>query len=495
MKKQFTFGLTVLALSLAVQTLGVYALPKMHIDENKYDLSNEILEENYRVLIPARDVFEKLGYSLEWENKNLIIKNDNNVIKLEMGSNFAYLNNSKIALSTAPKIIKNTAYVPLNLVELAIDKKTQVQWSKTDQILNINTVNKDENINISNLETIQYENDLLIDQAIEKATKRNSQLKSLNATLNLIEKERDRLNKNFGNLVTNPPNNSTYYPDSIRENSSTVRSLNKTLEDLPYNKEIQEDSIKLIIYNSFKTINESQNDIALLDKTIALKKQSFDQLTISKNLGMTSDYTLENAKLELDSLNDQKSMLEQGLEIEFVTLNHLIGNDPDSRYNVTFEYEYEPLEDQKLEGYIASRKASDPLVKLAENEVSLAQYNLNIYGMTAGSYMESYESKQNTLAEANRKLTDAKDSVEKKIRTTYGSIKQLETNIVNNSISITQAKKDYEVTLAKYNTGGATKLQLDMAELNILNAENSLIKNQNNHFLLVYRFNRPHLIQ
>jgi outer membrane protein TolC len=102
---------------------------------------------------------------------------------------------------------------------------------------------------------------------------------------------------------------------------------------------------------------------------------------------------------------------------------------------------------------------------------------------------------QSDLATAQRALKDAQDNMEKKIRTSYNNVLQLQEMSKTYQRAITQAIADYNSALVSYNSGFATEYQVKQAKLGIINAEKNLDDNKLNIAMLEFQLEHPYLLQ
>lgn len=74
--------------------------------------------DNGRIVVPFRPVFEKLGLSIDWNQTTGTITGTKEglTITLQLGSKQASVNGVITQLSVAPKLINNSTYIPLRFV-------------------------------------------------------------------------------------------------------------------------------------------------------------------------------------------------------------------------------------------------------------------------------------------------------------------------------------------------------------------------------------------
>lgn len=101
---------------------------KIIIDDvnQSYDQMPVII--NDRTLVPLRGIFEALGAKVEWvdETKTILGSKGQKTVVLQVESTSAVMNNKKITLDVAPKIINSRTMVPVRFISEALG--AEVEW-------------------------------------------------------------------------------------------------------------------------------------------------------------------------------------------------------------------------------------------------------------------------------------------------------------------------------------------------------------------------------
>lgn len=95
---------------------------------------------NGRALLPLRELLGSLKVAvdggIQWDDsaKSITINDGSNNIFLQIGSNYAKVNNTPIVIDAAPMIYKNRAYIPVRFISQSLDK--MVAWDNgTENVL------------------------------------------------------------------------------------------------------------------------------------------------------------------------------------------------------------------------------------------------------------------------------------------------------------------------------------------------------------------------
>lgn len=91
--------------------------------------------ENGRTLVPVRIISETLGYKVTWNERSQSVKisGNNKNILMPINSKSAKVNNQKIELDVAAKIINNRTFVPVRFI--AENLGTTVDWDTENRVV------------------------------------------------------------------------------------------------------------------------------------------------------------------------------------------------------------------------------------------------------------------------------------------------------------------------------------------------------------------------
>ena len=103
------------------------------------DLTMPPIIINGYTLVPAREVFEKLGASVDYKKDlgQVYINFENNIVIICIDTNIAYINGEKHIMDTESKIINSKLMIPVRFVSSALG--FDVQWDNTKRTIEINS--------------------------------------------------------------------------------------------------------------------------------------------------------------------------------------------------------------------------------------------------------------------------------------------------------------------------------------------------------------------
>lgn len=114
MKKLLVFAIAVVALSV-----NAFAATEVNVVVDKTPVEQKgVIVEN-RTLVPVRGVFEKMGYTAEYdaETKTATLKKGSDVLKFTAGENYFTYNDKKIETEVPQQIIEGRFMLPLRAIE------------------------------------------------------------------------------------------------------------------------------------------------------------------------------------------------------------------------------------------------------------------------------------------------------------------------------------------------------------------------------------------
>lgn len=114
--KKLKFSISAfLSIVMLVSVLTV--LPTQMYAQQSYELDNGIMLKG-RTKLPVRDLFKKIGATVDWEQKEkrIVIAKGDKKIALVIGSKQATVNNKTISLDVPATIIDGSTYVPVRFV-------------------------------------------------------------------------------------------------------------------------------------------------------------------------------------------------------------------------------------------------------------------------------------------------------------------------------------------------------------------------------------------
>ena len=86
-----------------------------------------------RTLVPARGVFEELGYQVDWdsETSSAIVAGNDVTIRIPLGSTTLYKNDKEVTIDVPAQMINSRTMIPLRAISRALN--LQVEWDSASK--------------------------------------------------------------------------------------------------------------------------------------------------------------------------------------------------------------------------------------------------------------------------------------------------------------------------------------------------------------------------
>ena len=317
------------------------------------------------------------------------------------------------------------------------------------------------------LETLTYE------EAEEKTLRNNSTLKNLSASMKLAE----------SNLDLSYTETSA---DSGTDFSNLISFLNSkaSYENSELSKVSQEESIKHSLKESYINMIKTQREISLGELQLETDKMNLDISKAKLKAGKISQSEYDSLELSYNTEKEQLETKKENLELNYVSLNILMGTDTTKRYNFVMPAVYEPFElDIPVESYINSKTAESNSVIQAKKSYESTKQTSKLTSATS-SAVNGYQSAQNSLNSAQMSYEDTKDKVYESLYNKYNSIIENEKNYASALEELKLLQSDFLRTQVKYLNGKVSKYELISAQYKLAEKENSLLNSVYEHMLL-----------
>ncbi len=358
-----------------------------------------------------------------------------------------------------------TVFSPISAYAAQTETTAETTVSQTDLTESYSTLIS--SVYDDELETLTYE------EAEEKTLRNNSTLKNLSASMKLAE----------SNLDLSYTETSA---DSGTDFSNLISFLNSkaSYENSELSKVAQEESIKHSLKESYINMIKSQREIALGELQLETDKMNLDISKAKLKAGKISQSEYDNLELSYNTEKEQLETKKENLELNYVSLNILMGMDVSKRYNFVMPAVYEPFElDIPVESYINAKTAESNSVIQAKKSYENTKQTSKLTPI-ASSTVNSYQSAQNSLNSAQMSYEDTKDKVYESLYNKYNSIIENEKNYASALEELKLLQEDFQRIQVKYLNGKVSQYELISAQYKLAEKENSLLNSVYEHMLL-----------
>ena len=325
---------------------------------------------------------------------------------------------------------------------------------------------KEIRVNKNNERIIDY------DEAIEMATKENSSLKEISDTIDFIDYSRSMMYRD--NTLPELPDNGNYLVTAARfQKLIAVNGLNTQEKNLGISEDLTKLSIEAAVKSSMTTITALEKNYKLAKDALEIGKEQLSQTSTMYRMGMVSQIDYEKAMKEIANKEQELKQIELSIKQEYNSFRKLIGLKEDENFEIEYDIDFEPVEEiTDMESYINTKIKTDLGLKIERANLDATEYGLNMFVDTGDG--TEYEKRKLDNINAERSYKDNVKAKGNSIRNAYIGLKNSETERKVLESKLAQAKADFETAKVNYQVGNITKLNYDMANLAVIQAEVAL---------------------
>lgn len=331
--------------------------------------------------------------------------------------------------------------------------------------------------------------DLTVDQAIEKAIAYSRNLKNLDESQDIAE---------IDEMVTRYAWQSSLDATSTVSYSIALRNLTNSLRNYDADKEVEKEKIEYNIKQLFYGLKDAERSLELYDEGIELSKRQLEIYKVMLKVGKLSQVEYDAQVTTHENLVASKLSLENSMAAAFRSLNQLMGESVNKKYNIIVDdIEFTPVSSTlDLDTTIARALASNQTVKELEDTVDIAKYTSDTYGYrgSTGVTTSDKESIDSQYNQANRGLSDTKTALTAAITSVYDNIKNTESAYAQNKAELKNMEDQLTVKETQLKLGKITQIELDQFKYSIEQLEAQMNSSARSYDLLVMQFNNSNLV-
>lgn len=245
-------------------------------------------------------------------------------------------------------------------------------------------------------------------------------------------------------------------------------------------------SVKNLVYSIF----ELNDNIDLLEKSIAKQENDVEIANVKFALNMITENDVSNAKSTLEnsrlSLNSAKDTL-IGLE---VSLKQIMGFDVNDELVIERpEYLLEELVVEDVDKIIDDSLATNTSVISAKMQYKQKENNYILATKTSFLLKDEKKDAKRDFEDAEFRLNNEVSSIKKNLKILYNQVKDAENGINISKDEFERAKTQFEQAKVMYDVGLISRNSYLAYEISYMNSENSYKSKVKDGMLLKDRFN------
>lgn len=331
------------------------------------------------------------------------------------------------------------------------------------------------------------------EEAVELAIKNNNSLKTLADNLDTLEKQNEKLWDALGlQIIQESQNTPIYLPGSTVSVFTSINTIESSMKNIKYSKEMTEDGCELVVKNYMTAIVNGEKSVEMLKDSFDMVSKNTQFNRIKYDLGMLSETEYKEALNDYTEAKYTLELAEFNLETAYNNLSDIIGLRNGEKFVVEYNVDYEqyPVE-ADLNAWANSKISNDPMLKIAQNSVDDAEFQMDYVAIDNGT---DYDTRDKNLSAAGRDYNDTKNSLILALKNGYITVKQAEINIENKKIALEEAQTAYNNAVLSRQVGYITDTELQGAGIALKKAEADLESAILNHDIAKFMLDRPYML-
>lgn len=323
--------------------------------------------------------------------------------------------------------------------------------------------------------------DLTVEEAVNKAIKYSSTLKSIDENLKIADDNQDDTVRDY----TLAEEGYDAY-----DLSAQLRSIRNQILNYELSADVEKLSINISVKQFFSTVLKAERDLELYDESLEISKKELKIAEVKYNLGLMSDTEYDSQQKSYQKNEMERDSKEMSISEAYISLNTVLGvSNLNTRYNLIMNTEYIPFEGGDVTAAINKALSVAQSVVTAERNYELAKYRSESYSSLTSS--DTIEERKIAVNQASRSLTETKNSVEKNVQNLYNEIIKNENDYKSNLIELEELRRGLEILQVKYSLGKVTELEVEKSEYSIHQLEAEMENQVREHEVLTEKYSNP----
>ncbi len=331
--------------------------------------------------------------------------------------------------------------------------------------------------------------DLTIEDAVAKAISYSRNIKNMDESFEIAEIEQ-KMTRYAWQSASDATANITY--------AIALRNLTNNLKNYDSNKEAEKEKIEYNIKQLFYGLKDAERSIELYDESIELSKRQLKIYDVMLKVGKMSQIQYNEAVTACQTLEANKLSLENSIASAYRSLNQLMGENINKKYNIVVEdMEYKPVSSElDLDAAITKALSSNSTLKGLSDSVDVAKMSVDTYGYraTTGETNSNKESLVSQYEQASRGLADTKTALTSGVTAIYDNIKNAENTYQQNVLKLNDMENELKLKETQLKLGKITQIELDQYKYSIEQLKAQQESAVRSYELLVMQFNNSNLI-
>lgn len=248
-------------------------------------------------------------------------------------------------------------------------------------------------------------------------------------------------------------------------------------------EDVTRDQVIFNIHEKYYSVLQAIGSLEQAEMELSLQEQKFRLSQALYRMGRLSAMEFQEATMQLKNQKSNLTTAQNNLDEAYYNFNLLVGLDPADRPILIEEPQLEVFEVQNIDSRIRSLAASTP-------EQWLKEKSLEIKAELSG-WSESDEQGEIELDMASLDVSELKEKTIQQLHNTYTNIKSVEKQVELAEENLALLQTRLRQAKMYYQVGRGTHVDILSAQLDLIQAEQNLLKLICQHNLLKMNFSLP----
>lgn len=440
------------------------AYQSVSVNGISYSLERAVISQQATIYISLRDAAAISGYQLNWDSERGRVILSSGAESLEFKQGLSFVDGTRVSENMKNEAVNynGSVYIPISAMESLFGFKVAtvgVTYTLTKAV--------------EGDSSFSYSYDVLLQKALNHSDILENALLSVKANEIKYEEAEDDLDSSpvdTGSTAAEAARLGAY--QSYIGNGIAYEMSKRQVETI-------KDQIAHQLKSAIDQVNLEKLKIRLAEEDYAIKEELLSQAKLKKAVGTLSEMDYLTAENAVITSRSTKLIQEQTLNSAFITLNDMVGLEPQARYQLISTVALTPNSIKDLETHIQDVTKASPSIWNLEQLIDQASTSVRFYVFNAGS--DPYEAKEIEVTQAKIDLESAKRSMAEALRTGYTSLITLENNDTLLKAKLNDAENALLIAKQNQQVGLITALQTRQASLAVLAAKEALVANAVSH--------------
>lgn len=274
----------------------------------------------------------------------------------------------------------------------------------------------------------------------------------------------------------------TVYQFSYSSTSRTVKEIAKLRADFaqiqsPKNYDAEVNTLKKNAVKQYFETLQAKDTVRIAQDNVKAQETLLKNTNAKFKLGLVAKKDVLSAEVSLNEAKTNLLSAQNGYALAQMQLNQYFGNSVMQKTTLTDSLVVKDPVLIPLVEAITKALASRNEIAGANYGLTIQTLNLKEVGNNFSHYSADYFSAQASLMEAQKTAKDTPAQIEIDVRNKYMQVQAAKASVELGKLNVAKSKESYRMATSSYQLGMMTLVDVQKAQLGVVQSENQLSKN------------------